>query len=61
MAVKKNATKPVETSNLLWAFKFKLSVISRVPFNFNTQYVVAEILQVVLDEPKGISLAASHL
>ena len=41
--------------------KPKLSIIRGVPFDFNTQQDVAEILQVVFDEVKGISLAASHL
>ena len=61
MAVKKNSTKPVHPSNFLWALKRKLSIIRGVPFDFNTQQDVAEMLQVVLDEVKGISLAASHL
>ena len=61
MAVKKSSTKPVDPSNFLWAFKRKLSIIIGVPFDFNTQQDVVEILQVVLDEVKGISLAASHL
>ena len=61
MVVKKNSTKPVDPSNFLWALKRKLSIIRRVPFDFNRQQDVAEILQVVLDELKGISLAASHL
>ena len=54
MAVKKNSTKPVDPSNFLWALKHKLSNIRGVPFEFNTQQDVAEIL-------KGVSLAASHL
>ena len=41
--------------------KRKLSNLKGVPFNFNTQKDVAEILQVVLDELKGVSLAASQL
>ena len=61
MTVKKNSTKPVDPSNFSWALKCKLSIIRGVPFDFNTQQDVAEILQVVLDEVKGISLAASHL
>ena len=61
MAVKKNSTKPVDPSNFLWALKRKPSIIRGVPFDFNTQQDVAEILHVVLDEVKGISLAASHL
>ena len=61
MAVKSNSIKPVDPSNFLWALKRKLSIIRGAPFDFNTQQDVAEILQVVLDEVKGISLAASHL
>ena len=61
MAVKKNSTKPVDPSDFLWALKCKLSIIRGVPFDFNTQQDVAEIMQVVLDEVKGISLAASYL
>ena len=61
MAVKKNSTKPVDPSNFLWALKRKLFIILGVSFNFNTHQDVAEILQVVLDELKGISIAASHL
>ena len=61
MAVKNNSTKPVDPSNFLWALKRKLSKLRGVPFDFNTQQDVAEILQVVLDGLKGISIAASHL
>ena len=61
MAVNKNSTKPVDPSNFLWALKRKLSIIRGVPFDFNTKQDVVEILQVVLDEVKGISLAVSHL
>ena len=61
MAVTKNSTKPVDPSNFLWALKRKLFIIRGVPFGFNTQQDVAEILQVFLDELKGISLAANHL
>ena len=61
MTVKKNSTKSDDLSNFLWALKSKLSSIRGVPFDFNTQQDVAEILQVVLDELGGVSLAASHL
>ena len=61
MSAKKNSTKPVDPSNFLWALKRKLSIIRGVPFNFNTQQDVAEILQVVLDELNGISIASSYL
>ena len=61
MAIKKNSSKPVDPSNFLWALKRKLSNLRGVPFDFNTQQDVAEILQVVLDELKCASLAASQL
>ena len=47
MAVKKNSIDP---SNFLWALKCNLSNTREVPFDFNSQQDVAEILQVVLDE-----------
>ena len=61
MAVKKNCTKPIDPSNFLWALKRSLSSTRVTPFDFNSQQDVAEILQVVLDELKGVSLAASSL
>ena len=61
MAVKKNSTKPIDPSNFLWALKRSLSSTRVTPFDFNSQQDVAEILQVVLDELKGVSLAASSL
>ena len=45
MAVKKNLTKPVDQSNFLWALKRKLSNLSGVTFDFNTQQDVADILK----------------
>ena len=61
IASKKNSTKPVDPSNLLGTLKRKLSIIRGVPFDFNTQQDVPKILQVVLDELKFISIAASNL
>ena len=61
MALKKNSNKPVDPSNFLWALKCKLSNLRGVPFNFNTEQDVGEILQVVLHELKGVSLAANQL
>ena len=61
MIVKKNSTKPIDPSNFLWALKRSLSSTRVTPFDFNSQQDVAEILQVVLDELKGVSLAASSL
>ena len=61
MTIKKNSSKPVDPSNFLWALKRKLSNLRGVPFDFNTQQDVPEILQVVLDELKRVFLAASQL
>ena len=61
MAIKKNSNKSVDPSNFLWALKRKLSNLRGVSFDFNTQQDVAEILQLVLDELKGVSLAVSQL
>ena len=49
MAIKKNSNKPVDASFFLWAFKGKLFNLRGVPFDFNTQQDVAEILLVVLE------------
>ena len=61
ITIKKNSSKHGDPSNILWALKHKLSNLRAVPFDFNTQQDVAEILQVVLDELEGVSLAASQL
>ena len=61
IAIEKNSNKPVDPSNFLWALKHKLSNLRRWPFDFNTKQDVPVILQVVLDELKGVSLAASQL
>ena len=61
MAVKKNSTKPIDLSNFLCAFKCNLSSARVAPFYFNSKQDVAETLQVVLDELKSVSLAASSL
>ena len=59
--VKSNSNKPIDQSNFLWALKHKLSNLRGVPFDFNTQQDVVEILQVVLDELKCVSLPARQL
>ena len=61
MAAKKNSTKPIGPSDFLWTLKRNLSSTRVAPFDLNSQQDVAEILQVVLDELKGVSLAASSL
>ena len=52
LVITTNLTNPESAS--VWALKRKLSIIRGVPFNFITQQDVMEILQVVLDELKGI-------
>ena len=61
MSLLKRRTTPVDPSNFLWALCRKLSTIKQVPFQFNTQQDVLEILQVVLDELKGHSTIASNI
>ena len=61
MAVKKNSIKPIDPSNFLWALICNLSSMIVTPFDFNSQQDVAGILQVVLDELKGVPSAASSL
>ena len=47
--------------NFLWSLKCKLSNIRGVSPDFNTKQDLAEILQVVLDQLKCVSLEASQL
>ena len=55
MAVKKNSTKPIDSSNILCTLKRNLSSMKVASFDFNSQQDVAEIQQVVLGELKGVS------
>ena len=48
-------------SNFFWELSWKLSTNKQVPFQFNTQQDVPEILQVALDELKGHSTIASNI
>ena len=47
--------------SLFMGLKCKLPNVRGVAFDFNTQQNVVEMLQVILDELKGVSLAASYL
>ena len=58
--VKRRST-PLDSSNFLWALHRKLSTNKQVPFQFNTQQDVPEILQVVFDELKDHSTIASNI
>ena len=59
MKIKSRSNKPVDPSNFLWALSRKISESRHVPFNFNSQQDAAEVLQFVIDELKGTSVAAS--
>ena len=61
MKIKSRPNKPVDPSNFLWALSRKISESRDVPFNFNSQQDAAEVLQFVIDELKGTSVAASDL
>ena len=61
MKIKFRSNKPVDPSNFLWALSRKISEFRHVPFNFNFQHGAAEVLQFVIDELKGTSVAASDL
>ena len=61
MSLLKRRTTPVDTSNFLWALSREQSTNKQVPFQFNTQQDLSEILQVVLDELKGHSAIASNI
>ena len=50
-----------KNNKIIWALKRNLSSTRVAPFDFNSQQDLAEILQVVLNELKGVSLAASSL
>ena len=58
---KKNSAKPVDLSYLFMGLKMEIFQLKGAPLDFNTQQEIAQILQIVLDELKGVSLAASQL
>ena len=60
MKIKSRSNKPVDPSNFLWALTRKISESRHAPFNFNSQQDAAEVLQFVIDELKGTSVAASY-
>ena len=61
MKINSRSNKPVDASNFLWVLSRKISESHHVPFSFNSQQDAAELLQFVIDELKGISVAASDL
>ena len=61
MKINCRSNKPVDPSNFLWALSRKISESRHAPFNFNSQQDAAEVLQFVIDELKGTSVAASDL
>ena len=61
MKIKSRSNKPVDPSNFLWAFTSKISESRHAPFNVNSQQDTAEVLQFVIDDLKGTSVAVSDL
>ena len=61
MKIKSRSNKPVDPSNLLWAHSRKISESRHASFNVHSQQDAAEVLQFVIDELKGTSVAASDL
>ena len=61
MSLLKRRTTPLDHYNFLWALHRKLSTNKQIPFQFNTQQDVPEILQVVFDELKDHSIIASNI
>ena len=61
MKIKSRSNKPVDPSNSLRAFSCKISESRHAPFIFDSQQDAAEVLQFVIDELKGTSVAASDL
>ena len=55
MSLLKRKTSPIDPSNFLWALRNKITKDRGSPFNLNSQQDVPEILQIVIDELKGIS------
>ena len=60
MKIKSRSNKPVDLSNFLWALTRKISESRHAPFIFNSQQGATEVLQFVIDELKGTSVAASY-
>ena len=50
-----------DPSNFLWALTCKISESRHAHFNFNSQQDAPEVLQFVIDEVKGTSVAAGDL
>ena len=61
MSLLKRRTTSLDPLDFLWALHRKLSTNKQIPFQFNTQQDVPEILQVVFDELKGDSTIASDI
>ena len=61
MKIKSRSSTPVDPSNFLWAHTRKISDSRHAPFDFNSQEDAAEVLQFLIDDLKGNSVAASDL
>ena len=61
MSLLKRKTSPIDPSNFLWALRNKITKDHGSPFNFISQQTAPEILQIMIDELKGISQAADNI
>ena len=61
MNIKSRSNKAIDPSTFLWALTCKISESRHAPFNLNSQKDAAEVLQFVIDELKGTSVAAGDL
>ena len=61
MALKERSLSPIDPSNFLWALKRTMHKSKNVNFDFNSQQDAVEILQHVLNELKGTSVAANDI
>ena len=61
MSLLERKTSSIDPSNFLWALRNKIIRDHGLPFNSNSQQDVPEILQIVIDELKGISQVADNI
>ena len=61
MPLLKRKTSPIDPSNVFQALRNKVTEDGGLSFNFNNQQDVPEILQIVIDELKGILQVADNI
>lgn len=61
MSLLKRKSSSIDPSNFLWALRNTIIRDHGLSFNSNSQQDVPEILQIVIDELKGISQVADNI